>query len=435
MKIPFLNIKIERDKSSKKGVYHSDLVAISGQDEKRLAAFLNRIKRGTRVFSPTHENFVKEGFCSNTDVFSVVNDIAKTASTLPKGVRDIRTKEPIDDTPFHEYMARPNVEKMLTWEDLNYQQIVWLLITGNSFLINQESFGMNAITSDIGPTPFVDIIINQDDYFDPVNHYLLNMSRQYRFEKEEMMHVKFYNPCDFADLKAAQYGMSPLMAARFVTQTGNDRWEANASVLQNKGMIGVLTDKSEYPMTNEEYEQYQEKGLERIGGAGKFGQVYFSRKNLDFVQMAMSTVDLQLLETGPVTLRALCNQYGVDSSIYNDPQNKTFNNRTEAEKSYYTKGIMPINKKFDAGYTMNVLPKVMKNSSRYEVYTDYSKVEALQKDKLNEAKYWEILVKTGVQSATQAAIALGHDEPDETAKALIGGSSNTNNNEPEEQQT
>ena len=58
--------------------------------------------------------------------------------------------------------------------------------------------------------------------------------------------------------------------------------------------------------------------------------------------MAMSSTDLQLVEKGVINLRAICNVFGLDSSLFNDPANKTFNNRKEAEKALYTNAIIPI---------------------------------------------------------------------------------------------
>ncbi len=55
----------------------------------------------------------------------------------------------------------------------------------------------------------------------------------------------------------------------------------------------------------------------------------------------ISSIDLQLLESEKVTLRELCNVYGVNSALFNDPDNKTYNNMKEAKKEMLTQVVLP----------------------------------------------------------------------------------------------
>jgi phage portal protein BeeE len=57
--------------------------------------------------------------------------------------------------------------------------------------------------------------------------------------------------------------------------------------------------------------------------------------------MGLSPVDLQLLESEKITLRELCNVYGVNSALFNDPDNKTYNNMKEAKKEMLTQVVLP----------------------------------------------------------------------------------------------
>ena len=108
--------------------------------------------------------------------------------------------------------------------------------------------------------------------------------------------------------------------------------------------------------------------------------------------MAMSATDLQLIEQGVISLRAMCNVFGLDSSLFNDPANKTFNNRLEAEKAFYTNAIMPLASSVAAKHN-NYIVKNHYPDGNYRMRKDFSKVESLQKDKKQEAEKDKIVME------------------------------------------
>jgi len=71
------------------------------------------------------------------------------------------------------------------------------------------------------------------------------------------------------------------------------------------------------------------------------GKILIAGAKLGWVNMGLSPIDLQLLESEKVTLRELCNVYGVNSALFNDPDNKTYNNMKEAKKEMLTQVVLP----------------------------------------------------------------------------------------------
>jgi phage portal protein BeeE len=138
-------------------------------------------------------------------------------------------------------------------------------------------------------------------------------------------------------------------------------------------------------MQSEEAEQVQAAFDSRSAGADKFGRTLVTNKDLKFQQMAMSSTDLQLVEQGVVGLRAICNVMGYDSSLFNDPANKTFNNRKEAEKSMYTNVMMPLADMLDSSDTTFIARNHYPDGSR-RIRHDFNGIEALQSDKKIEAE-------------------------------------------------
>ena len=104
----------------------------------------------------------------------------------------------------------------------------------------------------------------------------------------------------------------------------------------------------------------------------------------------MCSTDLQLLEKGVVNLRSICSVYGVDSSLFNDPANQTYNNRKEAEKALYTNAIIPLADKVGQKHTSFIAENLMGDGVRMR--KDFSSVEALQTDKKQEAEKDKIVM-------------------------------------------
>ena len=126
--------------------------------------------------------------------------------------------------------------------------------------------------------------------------------------------------------------------------------------------------------------------------------------------MGLSPSDLQLLDQGIISLRALCNAYHVDSSLFNDPANKTFNNRKEAEKSFWSEAVIPEMIKTMNGLNNWLMPSISEFENRnLRLRFDTSKIEALQQDRSLVADRVTKLRLAGIISGNDARRELGLD--------------------------
>ena len=329
-----------------------------------------------------------KGYEGNIDVYSVIQKIVQSLKSIPWIVERQDNDgqwELQEDTTLHELMQSPNMGKGYTWDDITEQILIYLLANGNSYLVGQSGLSRSLIQEvDILPSPSV-CVNTSSNFFMPNPSYDFRLgSQQKTFTQEDIQHTMLFNPL-YDSVQDSFNGLSAIQVAAMAVQAGNDRWEADANLLQNRGAIGLVTDKSNRPMTNEESQATQTSFDNDIGGPHKFGKVKVTNKDLDYIQMAMSSTDLQLIEKGVVNLRAICNVFGLDSSLFNDPANKTFNNRKEAEKSLYTNASMPISEKISAKHT-KFLAENHYPGQGYRMRQDFSSVEALQSDKKTEAE-------------------------------------------------
>jgi HK97 family phage portal protein len=353
----------------------------------------------------TDRAYLEEGYEANVDVYAVIKKITETYKAVPVIVEQRTSEgwEQIEDSTLHELMNNPNPGKGYTWEDIEEMMMIYLLSNGNSYLIGQEGlFNTQIQEVDVLPSPSIEIKSNSD-FFMPEIKYQFQLGNQNRlFESEQIEHIRFFNP-SYLCVEDSFKGLSPIQVAARVVQSGNDKWDATANLLQNRGAIGLITDKSNRPMTPDEAARVQSAFQADTAGTNNFGKVKVTNKDLDFISMAMSSTDLQIIEQGVVNLRAICSVYGVDSSLINDPANQTYNNRKEAVKSMYTNTIMPLAEKIYTKHNSFISKNHYPDGS-VRMRKDFSDIEALQTDKKQEAEKDKI-VMDGVKSIMEMPIS------------------------------
>ena len=346
-----------------------------------------------RLFGSFHANklgsnpqkLIQQGFEENIDVYSVFTKTYEVFNSIPQIV-ERRTSEGWEieeNTTIHDLWANPNSEKGYTWNDINTQRMIYLLCTGSSYMVG-DGLGSRWDEVDVLPSQSVTITTGQD-FFMPNPKYQFQLGQQTRnFDKDTLQQIKLFNPA-YASVQESQYGLSVIQVAARAVKTGNDKWDAQASLFQNRGAIGFVTDQSDRPMDGPQAQQVQEAFDSRQAGSHNYGKTIVTNKDLKFQQMAMSSTDLELVKNGEITLRAICNTMGYDSSLFNDPANKTYNNRLEAEKAMYTNVMMPFAQMFHAQDTRFIAWNHYPERNR-RIRHDFSNIEALQKDKKAEAE-------------------------------------------------
>lgn len=349
----------------------------------------------------TLKKLIKEGYTSNNHVYSVIDRIASDAAAIPLIVEEINSngeKEIVTEGDFYNFVHNPNEDN--NYKSFVYQSIVYQLTTGNTIQYGVK--GVQAFNErwNLAPqyiTPKVQNYITGPR----ATSYKYNYSGiDYNLEKEEVMHLTKFNP-DPASPSAVM-GFSPLEAAYRVLVASNEVITADASLIKNKGAIGLLTSKSDRALKTGEAKKLDASLKSRIGGGENYGSIKVTTGNVDFVKFAMSPQDLQILESGLFKLRDLCSIYKVSSRMFNDPTGASYNNSKEDNKKYYNSAVLPplendldhFNKFFVPGWNE-------RDGKNYVVRLDISSVEALQEDQAKE------MIKSRTRSAIVTNILKG----------------------------
>jgi len=263
------------------------------------------------------KNFT-DGFDANTYVYSIINRIANSASSI-KLVPEKKNKQgawdEIDSGDFYNFFKRPNPN--VNTYNLLKEALIYYLVTGNNIFHGVKGVGSIAFTESYVLSPLdIEPKIKTSMYgvyADSWKYYINN--KEYPVKAEEIHLVKMFN----SD-KSSILGMSPLTAAYKTLVASNEVILADASLIKNRGAIGMLSNKGERPLTEPERKATDEALKSAIGGGENFGAIKSTSGNFDFISFAMSPTDLKILESGVMKLRDLCSVYGVSSKIFNDSE-------------------------------------------------------------------------------------------------------------------
>lgn len=319
-----------------------------------------------------HREQVQRGYMFNPDVYSIVGLITNAASTvkwclyevtdvqkarrysrLPAEAKQHRfetvyrlkqqayTEVEDESNTLYKLLHRPN--EMEGWTEFVQKVLGFKLVTGNAFVhgVVLEN-GTNAgQVSELWAMPSQYMAIEADRGAETVvSSYVLEyLSSKARFTPDEVLHLKYWNP-DYESNGSHLYGMSPLRAAARVVRQSNDAYTAQASLLQNSGAMGILSVDPDN-MSQEQGEELEKSYYAKYGGPAKRGRIVITASKIDWKQIGMSSVDLNILESQKYSLRDLCNVYQVNSALLNDPENKTYNNMQEARKALYMEKVLP----------------------------------------------------------------------------------------------
>jgi hypothetical protein len=257
--------------------------------------------------------------------------------------------EPIDNYDrktgkLNELLQWPN--ERTTWNDLVAEGAGMKMITGNEMQwanlldmganqgVPQEIFNMPAqFMNPIATTAWPQRIVG----------WQLSSGEIRKFSKEEVLHVKFWNP-EYNLAGSGLLGMAPLKAGNKRLTRSNTSKKAASVQLDNNGAPGIAY--IDDPIVPSSGRESQIAATRRVWanentGADNFGKVVLSGYKMGYVSVGNTLKDMDLTNIEVSDLRGLFNLWGIPSQLGNDPDNKTYNSLKEAEKALTTRCALP----------------------------------------------------------------------------------------------
>ena len=189
-------------------------------------------------------------------------------------------------------------------------------------------------------------------------------------------------------------GWTPLASASWLVRKLWEYHRASTQILSLMGAGAFLHPKdAALPLTAEELDAFRRMMRDKLrrGGAGGIEPLSTA---VEILPVPLDVEKYRLVEMRTELVRELCNLFAIDSSLMNDPENKTYSNKDLALRALYTNVIIPL--AYEIKYKLEILfPKL-----RIEI--DHSNIEVLHSDKQAQADYVINLLKAGVISQQEA---------------------------------
>jgi HK97 family phage portal protein len=369
-------------------------------------------KGGVSYLQANSQTYVKEGYMSNEIIYSIVTRIldkkkiaplellkkvpdqknallkyksfkydSKPTSQAMKSSFRKKALEEIEKGDLNDLLQRPNPQQN-TEEFIESAAGFWN-VCGEVFIYGvAPENGPNAGCFKelyVLPSHLVEIV--QGDVFEPVRGYKLLIGEQkIEIPAANVLHMKRWNP--FWDLSGTQLrGQSPLRAGVKRLAINNKSIDFRGGALENGGVAGLITPRDE--KTNWQPGQVNainDKVKDKILGSDNANKIIAFSQSVDYTQVGMSPVDLQVLEGMRDDVPGLCGLWGFPPVLlgYKDA---TFENQEKAQKALVSNICLPFYNNFENKLINWLMPAYNKRDKcEYVVDFDTTVFAELQPD-------------------------------------------------------
>lgn len=330
-------------------------------------------------------SYLRDGYQNNDDVFSIINRIIRMSGQARLTLYKIENKRWIE-VPDHELTKfTRSVNPIMKTSDFIQGHLIYKLAIGNSYWYKPTlEAGMNkGKTKELWLMPANAVeVVGGPSWMNPVGGYILNTNQSQKFTPEEVYHSKYFNPL-FAN-QDYLYGQSPLKAATYTISKQNESANTELKQFQNQSPPYIIyrdTQDIAGGWTDQQRLQLEDV-LKKHAEGDKRGSILALHEKVGLLNIGVSPVDLNILNSSLEGRRKLCNIYGFPSVLMNDTAQSTYNNIMEARKSAWSDCIIPNLKELAADLTAFLIDPVeeyVKQGLFFE--WDYSEVQELQADR------------------------------------------------------
>ena len=340
---------------------------------------------------PTVEELLTMGFAGNTVTHSVIKKVAEVAAQIRwlVQIQDGGGNWMDEEGEVQAIIDQPNAGT--TGNEFRINAMTYLMGTGNVYFKTNSGTKGSSIVSfsddktkieiELLPSNLVNIVVNSDNTIKTFD-YLRNGSTETveHLTPEQVEHVKFLDPT--LEGHTSHLGISPLVACWNILKASNNLAVADASMLKNKGVLGIISNKGGVDvMTEKEREEMQDATDGVLGGPENYAKTLVSGTPIDYTNIGMSSSDLQMIQGGIYKDRVICTAFGVHSAMFNDNENSTLDNMKVAERKLYNDSAIPNNDVLLRAFEQGIIPKYEERTGkRYRIIQDTSGIAALQVD-------------------------------------------------------
>lgn len=332
-----------------------------------LASMDERWGHDTSEFAP---NSYGEYAATSNEVYSVIQLRARLMSSLELKLFNGSDSDKVEDKQSPAAKLLRYVNPFWSPRRLARMDELSMGLWGESFWAIERKAGVPAEIWWMKPSR-VKPVPHKDDYLQGFL-YESETGGQIPFAANEVIWFRYPNPIDeFSPL-------SPLAAARLAADTAKSMMSSNNKLftngLQLGGVISPATDKVSFSK-----EQADDLALmldKRMAGADKAHRWAVMRFEAQFKQMNITPKDAEFLAGLNMSLRQVCNAYGIPSPLLNDLEHATLANMNPLMRMAWENTLVPDSLLKADDVREQLLPMFRGGPDHCE--HDYSKVPSLQ---------------------------------------------------------
>lgn len=324
--------------------------------------------------------YVTEGYLANADVYAIVNFLARKCASLPwyvykvkptskardehrrykhlsKGIaskgafeqalitrKNAYEENIVMDSPLARLLERPNAYQ---GQDQFFQNLFGFRVLsgeGNIYLNDGGIKGGKAVEMNVLPTQFVEIYPDPNDLYGVLG-YRMMLEKGIDLPKEQVIAWKSWNPDFNSTTRSHLRGVSPIRAAYKTLRMSNNAADASASMAKNGGARGAFSPKIINGVVATINEN-QAADIQRIvntniNGTDNKGKISVLQTPWDYMNLGLTSIDMELLESMNFTLHQWCRVFGLPGVIF-DTSVSSYNNYQNAMRDLMTNTVVPL---------------------------------------------------------------------------------------------
>lgn len=284
-----------------------------------------------------YESFSKEAYQYNVIANSAINRLAKAVSSIQWKV-ELPDGKQVTRHPVLDLLARPNPAQ--SGPEFFNAFTGYLMLSGNSYIEGVESGGRMIELWPLRPDR-VEVIQSKTGL--PAGFVYKTGQHRRTWPADEISgqslinHTKLFNPLD------DWYGMSPIEAAAYGVDQHNEGMKWVQSLLQNAARpSGALVMSAENALTDEEFHRLKTEIEQNYSGSSNAGRPMLLEGGLDWKQLGLSPVDMEVLKAREMAARDISLAFGVPPLLLNIPGDNTYANYREARLGFYEDTVLPL---------------------------------------------------------------------------------------------
>ena len=323
------------------------------------------------------ERAIQYGYKSSAAVYSCVNLLSKSASSVPWHVYKKNSQgswEIIPNHPLELLISKPN--PFMSRKDLIERITLHLYLGGNSILSKVRA---NNIVAELWPLPpdAMKVVPSQKDF---ISHYEYRANGiVHRIETRDIIHNKFIDPSNMF------WGMAPLEAGAKQIDTDTSALEWNKVSLQNRAITdGVFS--FDNPLTKEQWEEARRMVREQYSGPENARTPWVLGANAKWQPLSLSPQEMDFIESRKFTREEICSIFGVPPVMIGYYENATLANIETGRKIFWQDTLIPYLEDLKNCFNLALTSEF---GGEIEISYDVSMVDALQEnltDKINNAR-------------------------------------------------